>query len=38
MTLGQKDVVRKKRVLDYEEVFENVNKACRHFGVTRSKT
>ena len=36
MNQGQKDIVRKKLVLDYAEADGNVNKTCRHFGVTRS--
>ena len=36
MNQGQKDIARKKRVLDYAEACGNVNKACRHFGVSRS--
>lgn len=36
MNQGQKDIARKKRVLDDAEVCLNVNKACRHFGLTRS--
>ena len=36
MNQGQKDIVKKKRVLDYAEACGNVNKTCRHFGVTRS--
>ncbi|MEO6610499.1 MAG: hypothetical protein ABIN69_18745 [Aestuariivirga sp.] len=35
MNQVQRDIVRKKRVLDYAEACGNVNKACRHFGVTR---
>ena len=36
MNQDQKDIARKKRVLDYAEACRNVNRACRHFGVTRS--
>ena len=32
----QKDVLRKKRVLEYAEATGNVLKTCRHFGVSRS--
>ena len=36
MNQGLKDIIRKKRVLDYAVACGNVNKTCRHFGVTRS--
>jgi transposase len=36
MNHGQKDIARKKRILNYAEACGNVNKACRHFGVTWS--
>ena len=36
MNWGQKYIARKKRVLRYAEACGIVNKACRHFVVTRS--
>jgi transposase len=36
MTLEQKEILRKKRVLEYAEACRDFLKACRHFGVSRS--
>ncbi len=36
MKLEQKEILRKKRVLEYAEACRNVLKTCRHFGVSRS--
>ncbi len=36
MTNDQREIHRKKRVLEYAERIANVKKACRHFGVARS--
>ncbi len=36
MTSDQREIHRKKRVLDYAERIGNINKACRHFGIARS--
>ena len=36
MKLEQKEILRKKRVLEYAEACGNVLKTCRHFGVSRS--
>jgi hypothetical protein len=36
MKLEQKEILRKKRVLEYAETCGNVLKTCRHFGVSRS--
>jgi transposase-like protein len=36
MNLEQKEILRKKRVLEYAEACGNVLKTCRHFGVSRS--
>ena len=36
MKLEQKEILRKKRILEYAEAWGNVVRACRHFGVSRS--
>ncbi len=36
MTHDQREIRRKKRVLEYAERIGNINKACRYFGVARS--
>ena len=36
MTHDQREIHRKKRVLEYAERIGNINKACRYFGVARS--
>lgn len=36
MKLEQKEILRKKRILEYAEACGNVVRACRHFGVSRS--
>ena len=36
MKLQEKEIVRKKRVLEYAEACGNVLKTCRHFGISRS--
>ena len=36
MTRDQREIHRKKRVLEYAERIGNINKACRYFGVARS--
>lgn len=36
MNADQKEILRRKRILDFAENCGNVNKACRHFGVSRS--
>ncbi len=36
MTRDQREIHRKKRVLEYAERIGNINKACRYFGVSRS--
>ncbi len=36
MTRDQREIHRKKRVLEYAERIGNFNKACRYFGVARS--
>ncbi len=36
MTNDQREIHRKKRVLEYAERIGNINKACRYFGVARS--
>jgi len=36
MKLEEKEILRKKRVLEYAEACGNVLKTCRHFGVSRS--
>ncbi len=36
MTKDQREIRRKKRVLEYAERIGNINKACRYFGVARS--
>jgi len=36
MTRDQREIHRKKRILEYAERIGNINKACRYFGVARS--
>ena len=36
MTRDQREIHRKKRVLEYAERIGSINKACRYFGVARS--
>jgi len=36
MTNEQREIHRKKRVLEHAERIGNVNKICRYFGVARS--
>jgi len=36
MTRDQRELHRKKRVLEYAKRIGNINKACRYFGVSRS--
>ncbi len=36
MTNDQREIHRKKRVLEYAERIGNINKTCRHFGIARS--
>ena len=36
MKLEQKEILRKKRILEYAEACGNVVRACRHFGMSRS--
>ena len=36
MTNDQREVHRKKRILEYAERVGNINKTCRYFGVARS--
>jgi transposase len=36
MTHEQREILRKKRVIEYAEKIGNVRKACRYFGVARS--
>jgi hypothetical protein len=36
MTHDQREIHRKKRILEYAEQVGNVNKTCRYFGVARS--
>ena len=36
MTHEQREIHRKKRVLEHAERMGNVNKTCRYFGVARS--
>ncbi len=33
MTRDQREIHRKKRILEYAERIGNINKACRYFGV-----
>ena len=35
MTNDQREIHRKKRVLEYAERIGNIKKACRYFGVAR---
>ena len=36
MTNDQREIRRKKRVIEYAENIGNVRKACRYYGVARS--
>ena len=36
MTRAQRDILRKRRVLEHAERIGNVRKTCRYFGVSRS--
>jgi len=36
MTKAQRDIRRKKRVLDHAQRIGNVRTTCRHFGIPRS--
>jgi len=36
MTNEQREIRRKKRILEYPEEIENIRKACRYFGIPRS--
>jgi len=36
MKLEEKEILRKKRILEYAEACGNVLKTCRHFGLSRS--
>jgi transposase-like protein len=36
MTHDQREIHRKKRVLEYAERVGNINKTCRYFGVAKS--
>ena len=36
MTHDQREIHRKKRILEYAERVGNINKTCRYFGVARS--
>ena len=36
MTHEQREIHRKKRVIEYAESIGNVRKACRYFGIARS--
>lgn len=36
MTNDQREIHRKKRILEYAERVGNINKTCRYFGVARS--
>ena len=36
MTHDQREIHRKKRILEYAERIGNINKTCRYFGVARS--
>ena len=36
MNTAQRDVLRKKRVLEHAERLGNVRKACHHYGISRS--
>ena len=36
MTHEQREVLRKKRVLEYAEQTGNIRRACRHYGIARS--
>ena len=36
MNVEQKEILRKKRILEYAEASGNILKTCRHFGVSRS--
>jgi len=36
MTNDQREIHRKKRVLEYADKIGNINKTCRYFGIARS--
>jgi transposase-like protein len=36
MTRDQREIHRKKRIIEYAERIGNINKACRYFGIARS--
>ena len=36
MTEGQREIRRKKRVIEYAEEHGNIRTACRRFGIARS--
>ena len=36
MMKDQREIHRKKRIIEYAEQIGNINKACRYFGVARS--
>ena len=36
MTKDQREIHRKKRILEYADKIGNINKTCRYFGVARS--
>ena len=36
MNSDQREIHRKKRVVEYAERIGNINKACRYFGIARS--
>lgn len=36
MSRAQRDIRRKKQVLEYAERIRNIRKTCRHFGIPRS--
>ncbi len=36
MTIDEREVKRKQRILEYAEESGNISKTCRHFGIPRS--
>ena len=36
MSPAQREINRKKRLLEYADKIGNINKACRYFGIARS--
>jgi len=36
MTIDEREVKRKQRILEYAEASGNTSKTCRHFGIPRS--